>query len=549
MFINKFNKLIRNKWIWGIFAVLVCFLFVASDLFRGDDGAGRENSFGTLDGEPVTYEQYQNALLAVHIDDVLSNRGRAVLDDSAARTRAWRFVAALRTAQKMGLLVSPAEVKQHVATAFADQTGAFNPAFYVNFVAEQFHCTPAQYEKGAAAVLLVSKVSSAAALANWTSPPLIDAQSRGQTDRYTLRTASISNSFDQAEVEVTDEKLSAFYELNKARYMVPDKVSVRFVSFPVADFADKVEEPEEDAVRFHYDENPSRYTEVVGGVSTNLSFDAARDKVVAELKAEGAVDLARAAAEEFAEAFFNDSHDAEAEAALVAPEFFEKAAKEHGLAVRKTELFARGDAIPDVDADVRADFTEAAFSLGPDASYDYYSDPVVGKSTVYVLSFGESVPEHEPGLDAVKEDVQKAVIAEERNRLFVEKVSQAYETYAAESEKGRDFDEVVAETGFTASTNMVMTAFDVRNLPGNPREWIAALPRLAVGESSTPVFYGTGATFVRVFDREAGDETMRESFKSRLSDGMRMTLGSSLSESWLEANYQSMNPDVPGEEE
>lgn len=549
MFINKFNKLIRNKWIWGIFAVIVCFLFVASDLFRGNDGAARENSVGTLDGEPVSYEQYQEAALAVRIDDLLSNRRRTTLDDEETRARAWRFVAAIRAAQKMGLVVSDAEVKQHVAMAFSDQTGSFNPAFYANFVRDQFGCSTAQYEKGAAAALLVAKVSSATALANWTSPPLIDAQSRGQTDRYTLRIATISNSFDQAEVEVTDEKLSASYNLNKARYMVPDKVAVRFVTMNVADFADKVEEPDEDAVRFHYDEDPSRYTEVVDGVTTNLSFEAARDKIVAELKAEGAVDLARAAAEEFAEVFYNDSHDAATEAELLTPEFFEKAAAERGLTVQKTELFARGDVVPGVESAARTDFSDAAFSLGPEASYDYYSDPVVGQKSVYVLAYGELVPEHEPGLDAVKDEVRESVVAEERNRLFVDEVSKAYETYSAEAEKGRDFDELVAEIGFTASTNMVMTAFDVRNLPGNPREWITILPRLAVGETSSPVFYGTGAAFARVFDREAGDETMRENFKARLADNMRMTLGSSLSESWLESNYQAMSPDVPAGEE
>ena len=59
MVIQKFNKLIRNKWLWGVFAVIVggafAFDFMVDDLLRGgreerrSDGGGA----GTLAGEPV----------------------------------------------------------------------------------------------------------------------------------------------------------------------------------------------------------------------------------------------------------------------------------------------------------------------------------------------------------------------------------------------------------------------------------------------------------------------------------------------------------------
>ena len=61
MVILQFNKLIRNKWIWGAFAVVVCLAFCFDDFFRGSRD-GEENTetkaWGTLGGEPVDGKLY-----------------------------------------------------------------------------------------------------------------------------------------------------------------------------------------------------------------------------------------------------------------------------------------------------------------------------------------------------------------------------------------------------------------------------------------------------------------------------------------------------------
>ena len=60
MVIHQFNKLIRNKWLWGVFAVIVggafAFDFLVDDILR-DGRGGEERSSGragTLAGEPVS---------------------------------------------------------------------------------------------------------------------------------------------------------------------------------------------------------------------------------------------------------------------------------------------------------------------------------------------------------------------------------------------------------------------------------------------------------------------------------------------------------------
>ena len=555
MFINKFNKLIRNKWIWGIFAVIVCFLFVASDMFRGDSGSRGGSEFASFEGKPVDYRQYQNALLAVRINDMLANRGVPRIDPDDVPPRAWRFLAAAHTAEKMGLRVSEAELLQHLRALFSDESGNFQPELYAR-VAMGLQCTEQQFEEADRLQLLVDKVSMAFSLANWASESLAEAQSHGLTDSYTLRTATVSNTFADAEVEIDDEKLQAYYSRNKATYQIPAQVAVRYVAFKVADYVDKVETPDEDDLRYRYDSDPSRYTGEVDGVKTNLTFDAAREQLEAEYKSEKAIDLASDAADDFAGFFFNEARDPEFGAKVTADGFFEATAAAQGLAVATTGLFAAGASVPGIEAAARAAFSTAAFDLEKadtehldrSSTYDCYSDPVVGKDYVYVLAYQEKSEAHEPEFDSIREKLVSAVTAEGRDTLFNEKVGKLYENYSAEMDKGRPFEEVAAELGLEVSTNMVMTTLQAQSLPGNPYQWISILPRVGVGESSQFVQYPTGATLIHVLDRQPGDESMRGYYKSSLTEKTRGDFAGNLSENWLEANFKGMEKNIPSEE-
>ena len=550
MFINKFNQLIRNKWVWGIFAAIVCFLFVASDLFRGGSGAAAAQAYGTLAGEAVSYEKYDIARLAVRIDHLLATQGYAPeLDPAALSRRAWRFVAAEITADKLGLRVSRGELKNHIARLFSDGM-SFNQNYYHMFLSERLGCSAGQFEAAFAMMLAVRKVADAHAQANWLSPSLVEAQSHDQTDRFTLRLASVSNEFASAEIEITDDKLQSYYDATKPTYRVPDQVSVRYVSFLASNYADQVPEIDEDDARIRYDDDPSAFAEVVDGVRTNRTFEAALPAIKATLRNEAALKLAAEAADTFAEAFYNDRRDADLEAKLLAPDFFESIAEAQGLSVKTTALFSANTPVVGIESVASHEFSESAFDLDATASYRYYSLPIEGKATVYILAYNESVPAHDPGLEAVRAAVVNAYTEEQRARLFSESVRSKYDAYVAAMEKeGADFEASATEAGFTVGTNMVLTAFDANKaLPGNLRDWLAVLPRVDVGGDSSPVYNDKGAAFAHVLDREAGDGTLRENVGRQLADRQRESMAATLADDWLESNYAAMDPVVPNEE-
>ena len=545
MFINKFNQLIRNKWVWGIFAGIVCFLFVAPDLFRRG-GEGEERAYGRIDGKPVTFEEFQNALLAARVDELTRSGGmRDVTEYSVLSARAWRFVAAAQKARDLGMVVSKEECKRLIAAMFSDGTG-FNQSAYIGFLGERLGCTPLQFEKALATMVLVRKVADAHAHADWLSPSFLDVQSRGQTDKYTLRLVTVSNEFAKASVEPSRETLEAYYEQNKAAYRVPDQVSVRYVAFHDTDYTDKVGDIDEDDIRLRYDDNPDKYTEVVDGVTTNLSFEAAQPRIERELRNEKALHLAVEAADAFAEKFYNDRRDPKLEADLLSPDFFERAATEGGFSVITTALFSANGPVIGIETGASHEFSDTAFGLAPEASYSYYSTPIEGRHYVYVLAYNEFAKAHDPGLDGVLPAVTHAVVEDERNRMFGEDFRKRFDEFTKKSKEG-DFEQAATDAGFVVSTNMTLTAYDARLLPGDPHDWLSILPRLDKDVDSPAVFYNGGAAFVHVLDRAEGDSTLRDNFRERYAESMANSIEGSLADNWLEVNYAAMNPDVPVE--
>ena len=60
MFITKFNRLIRSKILWLIFAVVIVFAFVFWDLnTTGISQAEHQNTAGKLDGESISNKEFR----------------------------------------------------------------------------------------------------------------------------------------------------------------------------------------------------------------------------------------------------------------------------------------------------------------------------------------------------------------------------------------------------------------------------------------------------------------------------------------------------------
>ena len=80
MVIHHFNRIIRNKWIWGVFAVAISVFFAFDFLFTGRDADPRSSGgAGTLGDRDVSSKEF------LALSDDVRGYGRQRLDRAEGR--------------------------------------------------------------------------------------------------------------------------------------------------------------------------------------------------------------------------------------------------------------------------------------------------------------------------------------------------------------------------------------------------------------------------------------------------------------------------------
>ena len=123
MVILQFNKLIRNKWVWGAFAIAISAFFCLEDVILRDREERAAGDAGKLAGEAV------DAKLFDAIVSDLRGLGRNrdwKTETSEINRQAWENYAALHVAGQNGIEATDAEV---MAAIRRDPTFAVNGAF------------------------------------------------------------------------------------------------------------------------------------------------------------------------------------------------------------------------------------------------------------------------------------------------------------------------------------------------------------------------------------------------------------------------------------
>ena len=103
MVIQKFNKIIRNKWIWGAFAVAISAFFAFDFLImkiNSPEQAKPSSAYGSLAGEAVDGELFSE--LALEVRGIGPNRDWK-RDQGEVNREAWENYAALKVAAKNGI--------------------------------------------------------------------------------------------------------------------------------------------------------------------------------------------------------------------------------------------------------------------------------------------------------------------------------------------------------------------------------------------------------------------------------------------------------------
>lgn len=521
MFIYHFHRIIRHRLVWGAFATIIAFLFLFNidSCFRNPG-----SSVATIGGKSITSEMY-NAV-EHHIRGV--GRGRDNnMPAAEVATQVWQRVAAMQVADELNLQTTPREIKAGILEdpSFQSQ-GAFDKIRYATILREN-GMTPSVYEDYRANQMALRKMYAIVDAAAWVSPIEENDELASWTDQITIQYATISNHFAASHMDVSEEKMRAFYEEHTNFFRLPDRRAVDYVVLPVSNFLARVTVPDED-VHAYYEDHSEMFVHVTASNTTETIKESdARPKIMAALRLENA---RHAAATNLANSFLELAIKGGAEG-------FSTAAHAFGLEIQHSPFFAADEELPEI-ADAGKAFTEGAFELDfvqPESRYNV----IRGSNYVYAIAYRTNSPAHLPTFEEASSRVRPQAVAKERHEAFREKTEKLHSDLTLALKEGKSFDKITREKAMNVSTSMTITAHTVsRDSFDNAFLVVQGSLHLRTGEISEACLLPgqTGAVFVYMMARQPGDPYAAKMLREQVRNGLERSRGSALFESWLEWN-------------
>ena len=530
MVILQFNKLIRNKWIWGVFAIIVggafAFDFLVDDLLRDDKGdRGDASSVGTLGGENVPASVFRD--ITEELRGFGQNRDWR-RKSSEVNREAWEICAMLEAARRNGLEATDAEVAKAIRSDRSFQkNGQFSFALYQGLLREN-SLTPERFEQFLKRRLTMSKIAeSGAGSAVWASPMEVEQAVNDMTDSFTVKVARFAEDKKEADaVKLDDEGLKKWYDEHAKSLELPERIKLRMVAFDATDtnvLAKMV--VSEDALRDHYDVTVDKYTSTdTNGVK---KFEEVRDLVDKEVRQVEAVE------------YFVTNLNSRVYGVKAAEgkSRLDEIAAEEGRKVVTTDWFAP-------DGTYKEGFMKRAYQICPGAqtlnevvaeldsdSEDLRYGVVRSDRTVWLVEKVETSPAHVPTFEEAKEIVRPRALDAAKADAFKAKV---------ESVAKKGVDAVLASGN--VSTNITFAVCDLNSgaFP-DQNAIVGAAIKLRKGEISEFTSTGKGRGLLVVCeDRVPGDAAKAQIWKLQVRGSAEALQRRQIPEAWQKWNLERL---------
>ena len=538
MVIQKFNKLIRNKWIWGVFAVAIsaffAFDFLIADLNAPSDRGGGSGA-GTIAGEKV-----DAALFEALADDVRGiGRNRDWKTDQAEVNRAaWENYAALLVAERAGISVSDDEVSEMIRRDPSfQQNGAFSFPLYSALLAEN-SITPERFEASLKRRMTLARLAqSVLGAATWCSPMELDQAVADMTDTYTVRVASFRQERKDADaVKLDDEGLRKWYDANTNSIALPERFKLRMVRYDATDTNVLARMTvTEDEMRDRYDVTSDKYTVTdTNGVEKVKEFEEVKGQIERELRQIAAVE------------FFRTNLNARAYGTKAADgaSRLDEIAKEDGLKVDTTGFISIEG--PQVDGFMTraslvfpgAENLDETLAELDSSSEDLRYGVVASDRAVWLVEKDEVSPAHVQTFEEAKDAIRPRALRDARADAFKASV----EALAA---KGTN--ELFAAAK-DVTTNLTFSVTDLRQGEFNDQlSVVRASMRTMKGELSefTPTSPSRGIV-VYCVDRVPGDAAKAMLLKAQVRGEVSSLQLRQVPDAWKKWNLERMGFE-PGE--
>lgn len=530
MVIQKFNKIIRNKWIWGAFAVAISAFFAFDFLImkiNSPEQAKPSSAYGSLAGEAVDGELFSE--LALEVRGIGPNRDWK-RDQGEVNREAWENYAALKVAAKNGIEATDEEVAEMIRRdpSFS-QNGAFSFQIY-QMLLRQNSLQPEKFEESLKRRLTLMRLNQAIlGSAVWGSPLETEQALSDMVDTFTVKIARFRQSKKDADaVKLDDKALEKWYIDNTNSIALPERIKLRLVRYD-ANASNVLAKMvvTEDEMRDRYDVVSDKYTVTdTNGVETVKKFEEVKGEIEKELRLMAAVEFFRT----------NLNIRAYAVKAKAGSSRLDEIAAEDGkkvavsdwmtLSDRYVEGFMHRIASVFPGAEAAAETIAELDSSSEDLRYGV----IVSEKTVWLVELAETSASHVPSFKEAKSVITPRALSAARADAFKASI-------ASLAEKGTN---ALFAAAYNVSSNISFSVSDMRQGEFSDQFAVArAATKLAKGElSPLSMTAPSRGLIVYCVDRVPGDAAKTTLLKSQIQNEVTSLQLRQLSEEWKKSNLE-----------
>ena len=301
MVILKFNKLIRNKWVWGVFALLVSIAFIAPDGCLGGDRRKPDsmNKLSKVEFDQGLFFRCDN-LVRSYLGIVNSPLSQFFSDRSADDV--WKAYAAALSFREMGCIVTDEALLSRIKMMpyFSDQaTGAFSSEAYKRVVTQNLRMSVSDFEEYLRLVVLLESGLQLVRESEVMTPVTeVELAARDFTDKFTVRIAEFTEDKAAADaVKVDEAAVKKWYDENSSEFALPERYKVRYVKLnPLASNVLAKVSVSESEIEARYNEDCGKGVYDILPATTN---DVKKVKPLADVRPEIEVALKNEAARKY----------------------------------------------------------------------------------------------------------------------------------------------------------------------------------------------------------------------------------------------------------
>jgi peptidyl-prolyl cis-trans isomerase D len=420
--------------------------------------------------------------------------GQQIRSDEQFQNQLTSRIALLYLADEIGVPAPNQEtLADYITTksAFRGPDGEFSADAYTRFV-DNIESNP-RAQQGLVLIVLeedyrINQLGSVLSGPGYLLPSEALAQTQRNRTEFTLATAELKYADFAPEITADEATLKEYYEANKLRYQISERIKASYVFFNQAQYEAQVAEASEVALREHFITNRAQFvadfeaakpTPVVPAVPAEgeetpeieeapVTFDDVREAVAASLLVEQETRSANEAAQTFAYALYRDEIKRDSAA-------FNELLTKSGVSLTQIAPYTLAGA---QQRALSPELLESAFALGGNR---YYSDAYAIEGGFAVLLYEGRIAPEIPAFETVQAEVTADYTADEKRRLFNETGESLQAELKTKISEGTDFVEAAEALGLSAQ------AFETFSAQDAPRELNRSALQTAQGMESSDI--------------------------------------------------------------